>query len=229
VTRALLLISDPGLAARLGRLLRGLGCSFQALAHPAAHRDGAEIVLAAWGALGRDPKAAVKRLSKRTGKVLLFLDPGEFFGSALSKAVSCGAADVLNTDSGDPVLAGRIAAALAGSQGEGEVLLSSAGDLRVERARRRVSRRKGRGWVDAGPLSPREFDLLCFFLEHPGAALSRATLLERIWGRKAADVNPETVDRHVGSLRRRLGSAGDIRPLRGFGYRFGEGAAAPKL
>lgn len=220
--RVLILSSDSVLAARLGRLMRGLGRPAATIADEAAaaDREGTEAVLADWAAVAEDPKAAIKRLSRRGRRVLLLLAQDEFFGPVLSKALSCGACDVVSTASSDADLAGRIAAVLGETLAPEEVLVSPAKDLRVDRARRRVSRRRGRGWVEAGPFSPREFDLLCFFLEHPGEDLARATLLERVWGDKADEVNPETVDRHVGSLRRRLGSAGDIRTLRSVGYRF---------
>jgi two-component system alkaline phosphatase synthesis response regulator PhoP len=52
-------------------------------------------------------------------------------------------------------------------------------------------------------LSLREFALLQFFLEHPGATLSRTDLLTRVWGYHAS-MFTRTVDVHVASLRQKL-------------------------
>lgn len=94
--------------------------------------------------------------------------------------------------------------------------------LKVDRESRSVRVRPPRGrWSECGALDPKEFDLLCCFLDHPGACLDRAALLEEIWPGKLGEVNPETVDRHVETLRRKLGSAGRrIRSVRGQGYVF---------
>jgi DNA-binding response OmpR family regulator len=52
-------------------------------------------------------------------------------------------------------------------------------------------------------LTPREYELLIAFLDHPGEVLSRITLLTAVWGH-AADIMTRTVDIHVGELRRKL-------------------------
>jgi len=65
-------------------------------------------------------------------------------------------------------------------------------------------------------LSTREFALLAALLEHPGSALSKAQLEERIykWG---DEVESNAVEVHVHHLRRKLG-AETIRTIRGVGY-----------
>jgi two-component system OmpR family response regulator len=71
-------------------------------------------------------------------------------------------------------------------------------------------------------LSPREFELLVFFAENEGAAVSRAQLLARVWN---LHFDPQTnvVDVHVSRLRRKLEDGGRpalIHTLRGLGYVF---------
>jgi DNA-binding response OmpR family regulator len=66
-------------------------------------------------------------------------------------------------------------------------------------------------------LTRREFDLLCALVDHAGHALSRERLLEEAWG--TTFISAKTVDVHVASLRKKLGSAADITALRGVGYR----------
>lgn len=73
------------------------------------------------------------------------------------------------------------------------------------------------------PLTRREFRLLLELASHPGVALSRDTLLERVWG-ASFEGEPRTVDVHVHRLRRlferrwKLGKL--ITTIYRFGYRF---------
>src|SRR5260370_1045089 len=69
-------------------------------------------------------------------------------------------------------------------------------------------------------LAKREFDLLAVLAEHKTAVLSRAQLLELVWGYDfAADTN--VVDVFIGYLRRKLEAGGGPRLLhtvRGVGF-----------
>ena len=68
-------------------------------------------------------------------------------------------------------------------------------------------------------LTPQEFALAEQFLIYPEEVLSRAELLERVWGLQQAPRRSNLVDVAVVSLRRRLG-ADTIETVRGEGYRF---------
>ena len=68
-------------------------------------------------------------------------------------------------------------------------------------------------------LTYKEFELLRLFLSHPGVAFTREQLMSDIWG---TDYGGEsrTVDRHIRTLRGKLGAYGDrIETVRGVGYR----------
>lgn len=67
-------------------------------------------------------------------------------------------------------------------------------------------------------LTVKEFDLLAFFMENPGAVLSRDMLLDRVWGMEYPG-ETRTVDVHVGQLRKKLGRPDLIRTVRGAGYK----------
>jgi two-component system phosphate regulon response regulator PhoB len=75
-------------------------------------------------------------------------------------------------------------------------------------------------------LTPREFRLLQFFLEHPRRIWSREELLARVWGEtEAFELDPKTVDVHIRWLRLKL-EANPSQPtlittVRGQGYRCG--------
>lgn len=69
------------------------------------------------------------------------------------------------------------------------------------------------------PMTRMEQNLLLFFLRHPNTDLSRAQLLQEVWG-YAIPGSTRTVDTHVKSLRAHLGKLGRaIVTVRGVGYR----------
>ena len=68
-------------------------------------------------------------------------------------------------------------------------------------------------------LSPTEFRLLACLLRHQGSVLTRAELLERVWGRDYTG-QPQVVETYVSYLRRKLHGLGPplIHTRRGVGY-----------
>ena len=76
--------------------------------------------------------------------------------------------------------------------------------------------------VDGQPveLSFKEFELLTYFVENAGIALSREKLLSDIWGFDFLG-DDRTIDTHIKNLRNNLGPYRDyIVTLRGVGYKF---------
>lgn len=72
-------------------------------------------------------------------------------------------------------------------------------------------------------LSAREFKLLCYFIEHRGAVLSRDELLNEVWGYNAMP-STRTVDVHVAWLRQKLEDNPRhpvwVLTVHGLGYKF---------
>lgn len=71
-------------------------------------------------------------------------------------------------------------------------------------------------------LSPTEFRLLHFFMKQPDRVLSRARLLDNVWGDHVY-IEERTVDVHIRRLRLALAPTGHdrlIETVRGGGYRF---------
>jgi len=85
------------------------------------------------------------------------------------------------------------------------------GTLVIDPATRRVSRDG-----EEVHLTPTEFDLLFRLAHTPHVVFGRARLLEQVWGHRIA-AGERTVDSHVRSLRRKLGSD-LIRTVHGVGY-----------
>lgn len=69
-------------------------------------------------------------------------------------------------------------------------------------------------------LTPKEYDLLCYLIEHKNIALSREQLLGDIWGYDFYG-DDRTIDTHIKNLRNHLGDYREyIVTLRGVGYKF---------
>jgi DNA-binding response OmpR family regulator len=72
-------------------------------------------------------------------------------------------------------------------------------------------------------LSPKEFDLLAFFVEKQGRALTRDEILNAVWGYDCI-VTPRSIDRFVTTLREKIESDPSkpvfIHTIRQIGYRF---------
>ncbi|MGW0734060.1 response regulator transcription factor [Streptomyces sp. NPDC002851] len=83
-----------------------------------------------------------------------------------------------------------------------------------------VDRKAARVHLDGAEvaLTPKEYDLLAFLTEEPGALMSREQIMEAVW-----DANwfgpTKTLDVHVAALRRKLAEAITIEAVRGVGFR----------
>ena len=71
-------------------------------------------------------------------------------------------------------------------------------------------------------LSVKEFELLEFFMQNQGTALSRDRILNQVWDYDYFG-DARTIDTHVKKLRSKLGSKGElIKTIWGMGYKFEE-------
>ena len=69
-------------------------------------------------------------------------------------------------------------------------------------------------------LSYKEFELLTYFLENKGIALSREKILNSVWNYDYFG-DARTIDTHVKKLRSKMGEKGDyIKTIWGMGYKF---------
>ncbi len=115
------------------------------------------------------------------------------------------------------VLVARVEAILRRTAGEnGNDVLEVAG-IKVDKAAHSVM-------VDGKSveLSFKEFELLTFFMENKGIALSREMILNHVWNYDYFG-DARTIDTHVKKLRSKLGPAGEhIRTIWGMGYKLDE-------
>ncbi|MGW6444173.1 response regulator transcription factor [Lentzea sp. NPDC055074] len=89
-----------------------------------------------------------------------------------------------------------------------------------QHGRVRIDRRERRVHLDGGEveLTPKEFDLLAFLAEDPGAVFTREQIMEAVWDENWFGPT-KTLDVHVGVLRRKLGDAAALETVRGVGFR----------
>ena len=113
------------------------------------------------------------------------------------------------------ILMARIAAILRRVNGTGAEDNLNIGGIFVDKAAHIVS-------VDGKniELSFKEFELLTYFMENKGLALSREKILNSVWNYDYFG-DARTIDTHVKKLRAKLGDKGDyIQTIWGLGYKF---------
>ena len=131
------------------------------------------------------------------------------------RGLSTGADDYVVKPFSVPELLARIKALLRRASPERVADVLAAGAIVMDREAHKVTR-DGRA-VDLGPT---EYRLLEVLLERTGRVLSRAQIIDRVWG-NTAEIDERTIDVHVGRLRKALvrGDESDpIRTVRGAGY-----------
>jgi DNA-binding response OmpR family regulator len=99
------------------------------------------------------------------------------------------------------------------------------GNVRIDFAQRRAWRGD-----DLVALTAKEFEILRLLLERPGEVISRERFLDVVWGYTAFPTT-RTVDRHIATLRSKLGDDAEeprwIRTVHRGGYRFEGSMAQP--
>ena len=113
------------------------------------------------------------------------------------------------------ILVARVEAILRRTAGMEKNEVLSAGGITVDKSAHIVQ-------IDGQTveLSYKEFELLAYFLENRGIALSREKILNNVWNYDYYG-DARTIDTHVKKLRSKLGEKGDcIKTIWGMGYKF---------
>ena len=113
------------------------------------------------------------------------------------------------------ILVARVEAILRRTSGLAADDVLRAGGIEINKAAHEVT-------IDgrAVDLSYKEFELLTYFMENQGIALSREKILNSVWNYDYFG-DARTIDTHVKKLRSKLGDKGDyIKTIWGMGYKF---------
>ena len=113
------------------------------------------------------------------------------------------------------ILVARVGAILRRSRALSEEEVTDAGGIFIDKAAHMVK-------IDGKEidLSFKEFELLAYFVENQGIALSREKILNNVWNYDYFG-DARTIDTHVKKLRSKLGEKGNyIKTIWGMGYKF---------
>ena len=113
------------------------------------------------------------------------------------------------------ILVARVEAVLRRTKGAAKDDILTAGDIVLDKSAHIVT-------IGGNPveLSYKEFELLAYFMENRGIALSREVILNHVWNYDYFG-DARTIDTHVKKLRSKLGAKGEyIKTIWGMGYKF---------
>lgn len=169
----------------------------------------------------------LETFQKTWGAFALFPVFGLFAGkpdpARLIKALDLGAEDLLSLETPAELFLARIRATsrIYARRRPAKNLSSPNSSVQLQLESRRVLVHS----IPTEPLAPKEFALLQLMLMRPDHVWTREALLDIVWG-KSGDVFPRTVDKHIETLRQKLGPAAPfVQTVSGAGYRFNEEAA----
>ncbi|MEV0553891.1 MULTISPECIES: response regulator transcription factor [unclassified Streptomyces] len=216
--RVLLVEDDEPVAQSLRRgLLRyGFEVAWVATGGDAlAHEDPYDVVLLDLGLPDTDGLDVCKALRGR-GDVPIIVISARSDETDRVVGLELGADDYVTKPFGVREVIARIRAVMRRAQPR---TAAAAGPDRYG-SRLTVDRKAARVRLDGEEvaLAPKEYDLLAFLTEEPGALMSREQIMEAVW-----DANwfgpTKTLDVHVAALRRKLAGAITIEAVRGVGFR----------
>ena len=157
------------------------------------------------------------RSDKKTAEVPVIMETAKETEYDKVVALDLGADDYLTKPFGMMEMVSRVRAVLRRTSKEEIKQNLKLNELEINTSRHIVYVNKNEVY-----LTLKEYDLLKLFMENIGRAFTRDQLLSSVWGTEYVG-ETRTVDVHIGTLRTKLGSAGEyIKTDRGVGYRMEE-------
>lgn len=217
-SRILIIEDEPRIVDFLQRGLTEEGYQVESAADGAAGRISLEnrdwdLVLLDWWLPGEDGVDLLRRFRQQNQTTpVLFLTARDAVEQRV-EGLDAGADDYLCKPFSFEELLARVRALLRRPDQKSNLILEGFGiqaDLSSQQATRDGL---------ALNLTAKEFSLLCLFLKHPGAVLTRTRIFEAVWG-DHFDGLSNTIEVHVKELRRKLETIGPrlIQTRRNRGY-----------
>ena len=180
------------------------------------HKESPELILMDAALPGVDSLSLMKRIrqSSLAKDIPVIMKAKCSDELEIIRCLDSGADDCLGNPFGMMEMVSRVKAVLRRVQRAPIEDVYQAGGISLSLKERLVK-------VDQEPiqLSYKEFELLKVFMEHPGEVFTRQWLYERIWN-GTYSVKNRTVDIHVQTLRKKLGTCGSlIESVKYIGYR----------
>lgn len=223
MTRVLVVDDEPSILAAVVPLLRARGYEvFSATsgqtALDAVDRHLPQLVILDLGLPDMEGAEVCRRIREGRSLPIVVLSARSAEADKVA-ALDAGADDYVTKPFGPEELLARLRAALRraepGTMAAGRI---ERGDICIDVDQRRVTRQG-----EEIRLTPKEFELLVYFAQHPGRVLTHRTVLRAIWGPNAVN-QPEHLRVLVAALRKKVevdpGSPRYIRTEPWVGYRF---------
>lgn len=187
------------------------------------------LALVDWAALPPAQNAALKRLKEKLPAISLILTSSpDISNDRIIETLEAGVDDFFPNTIDEGIMKAKLRAhlrrLLPSFATAMNVLKSKSGDVKLDRTTWEVSIRGRDGkYAVNTKLTRTEMELLALFLERPGAAMERRFIVDAVWKSEADSIRPGTVDKHIESLRKKLGRLGPrIQTVYGVGYAFRE-------
>ena len=201
--RILVVDDEPNILATLAPLLRSRGYEVNTAmsgraAIEAVERDNPDLIVLDLGLPDMDGVDVCRLVRDGRATPIVVLSARGAEGDKV-RALDCGADDYVTKPFGTEELLARVRVALRRTDmtppQSGPIVR---GSLVIDRERFRVIRDG-----EEVRLTPKEFELLTFFAQHPGRVLTHRAILKAIWGPHAID-QPEHLRVLIGSLRKKI-------------------------
>lgn len=157
---------------------------------------------------------ACREIRKQSGVPIIMLTAKSGEADEL-KGFELGVDEYISKPFSPKILVARVEAVLRRSNGTTPEEVIRVGDIAIDKAAHQVT-------IDGHvvELSYKEFELLTYFAENQGLALSREKILNNVWNYDYFG-DARTIDTHVKKLRSKLGEKGGkyIKTIWGMGYK----------
>lgn len=157
----------------------------------------------------------VCREIRKNSKVPIIMLTAKSDESSELNGFECGADEYISKPFSPKILTARVDALIRRSYSIDSSEVTDVGGIIIDKAAHIVK-------IDGQEidLSFKEFELLTYFVDNKGLALSREKILNNVWNYDYFG-DARTIDTHVKKLRKKLGDKGDyIKTIWGMGYKF---------